>query len=134
MISAVSNLLGNTPLERAMQDNLDRIGPPPFDDGRSRRRGEFQATLTEEDIEAAFRRVGLPVAGEHAVVRPDHSAGCDARRGERLDRCRRRELGGADGAGARCDLRDRHTGSLLAVDRTRKNCRRPTRAWCTWRR
>ena len=32
VISAVSNLLGNTPLERAMQDNLDRLGPPPFDD------------------------------------------------------------------------------------------------------
>jgi aminobenzoyl-glutamate utilization protein B len=61
MISAVSNLLGNSPLERAMQDNLDRIGPPPFDAADHAAAREFQATLTEEDIEGAFRRVGLPV-------------------------------------------------------------------------
>jgi aminobenzoyl-glutamate utilization protein B len=61
MISAVSNLLGNAPLERAMQDNLDRIGPPPFDAADLAAAREFQATLTEEDIEGAFRRVGLPV-------------------------------------------------------------------------
>src|SRR5437764_1893797 len=30
--SAVSNLLANTPLERAMHDNLQRLGAPPFDD------------------------------------------------------------------------------------------------------
>ena len=29
--SAVSNLLGNTPLEKAMQSQLERLGPPPFD-------------------------------------------------------------------------------------------------------
>src|SRR6201996_3288744 len=32
VVSAVSNLMGNTPLERALQDNLERLGPPPFDD------------------------------------------------------------------------------------------------------
>ena len=32
VVSAVSNLLANTPLEKAMQDNLQRLGPPPFDD------------------------------------------------------------------------------------------------------
>src|SRR5215510_12120580 len=32
VVSAVSNLLGNTPLEKAMFDNLQRLGPPPFDD------------------------------------------------------------------------------------------------------
>jgi hypothetical protein len=31
VVSAVSNLLGNTPLEKAMHDNLLRLGPPPFD-------------------------------------------------------------------------------------------------------
>src|ERR1700755_3674347 len=31
VVSAVSNLLGNTPLEQAMHDNLLRLGPPPFD-------------------------------------------------------------------------------------------------------
>jgi aminobenzoyl-glutamate utilization protein B len=61
VVSAVSNLLANTPLERAMHDNLQRIGPPPFDDADRAAAAKFQATLTEEDIEAAYRRVGLPL-------------------------------------------------------------------------
>lgn len=60
VISAVSNLLGNTPLERLMQDSLDRLGPPPFDAADRARAAEFQATLSEEDISSAFRKVGLP--------------------------------------------------------------------------
>src|SRR5271168_4584171 len=61
VVSAVSNLLANTPLERAMQDNLDRLGPPPFDDADRAAAAEFQATLTDEDIEASYRRAGIPV-------------------------------------------------------------------------
>jgi aminobenzoyl-glutamate utilization protein B len=61
VVSAVSNLLANTPLERAMQDALERLGPPPFDEADRRAAAEFQATLTDEDIEAAFRRAGVPV-------------------------------------------------------------------------
>jgi aminobenzoyl-glutamate utilization protein B len=61
VVSAVSNLLANTPLERAMQDNLDRIGAPPFDEADRKAAAEFQATLTDEDIEAAYRRAGIPV-------------------------------------------------------------------------
>ncbi len=61
VVSAVSNLLANTPLEQAMQDNLDRLGPPPFDAADRQRAAEFQATLTDEDIEAAYRRAGVPV-------------------------------------------------------------------------
>ena len=61
VISAVSNLLANRPLERAMQDNLERIGPPPFDEADRAKARTFQATLSEEDIEAAYRRAGLPV-------------------------------------------------------------------------
>ncbi|WP_191083393.1 M20 family metallopeptidase [Roseococcus microcysteis] len=60
VISAVSNLLGNTPLERLMQDSLDRLGPPPFDAEDMKRAAEFQATLSEEDIESAYRKVGMP--------------------------------------------------------------------------
>ncbi|MGH7153872.1 MAG: amidohydrolase, partial [Acetobacteraceae bacterium] len=61
VISAVSNLLANTPLERALQDNLLRLGPPPFDDADRAFATRIQATLSEEDIESAFRRVGLPM-------------------------------------------------------------------------
>jgi aminobenzoyl-glutamate utilization protein B len=61
VVSAVSNLLANTPLERAMQDNLERIGAPPFDEADRVAAREFQATLTDEDIEASYRRAGIPV-------------------------------------------------------------------------
>ena len=60
VISAVSNLLGNAPLERALQDNLERLGPPPFDEADRAKAAEFQATMTEEDIESSFRRSGMP--------------------------------------------------------------------------
>lgn len=61
VVSAVSNLLANTPLERAMQDNLDRIGAPPFDEADRIAARAFQATLSDEDIEASYRRAGIPV-------------------------------------------------------------------------
>src|SRR5580658_6670472 len=61
VVSAVSNLLANTPLERAMHDNLQRLGPPPFDDADRAFAAKIQATLSEEDIETSWRRVGLPV-------------------------------------------------------------------------
>ncbi|MXP63476.1 amidohydrolase [Roseomonas sp. M0104] len=61
VVSAVSNLLGNLPLERAMQSNLERLGPPPFDDEDRALAAEFQKTLSDEDIASAFKRMGVPV-------------------------------------------------------------------------
>src|ERR1700728_3929324 len=61
VVSAVSNLLGNTPLEKAMYTNMERLGPPPFDDADRAFAAKIQATLSEEDIETSWRRVGLPV-------------------------------------------------------------------------
>ena len=61
VVSAVSNLLGNTPLEKAMHDNLQRLGPPPFDEADREFARKIQATLTEEDIESSFRRAGMPM-------------------------------------------------------------------------
>jgi aminobenzoyl-glutamate utilization protein B len=61
VVSAVSNLLGNTPLEKAMHDNLQRLGPPPFDEADLAFARKIQATLTEEDIESSFRRAGMPM-------------------------------------------------------------------------
>jgi aminobenzoyl-glutamate utilization protein B len=61
VVSAVSNLLPNVPLERAMHDNLMRLGPPPFDETDRAFAAKIQATLNDEDIESAFRRVGLPM-------------------------------------------------------------------------
>ncbi|MCP5972508.1 amidohydrolase, partial [Klebsiella pneumoniae] len=61
VVSAVSNLLANTPLERAMQDQLEHLGPPPFDDEDRALAAEFQKTLSDEDIASAFKRMGVPV-------------------------------------------------------------------------
>lgn len=61
VVSAVSNLLGNTPLEKAMHDNLMRLGPPPFDAEDREFAAKIQETLTQEDIEASYRRAGVPV-------------------------------------------------------------------------
>ena len=61
VVSAVSNLLGNTPLEKTMYDALVRLGPPPFDDADRALAKQFQATLSPEDISSAYRRVGLKV-------------------------------------------------------------------------
>jgi aminobenzoyl-glutamate utilization protein B len=61
VISAVSNLLGNGPLERAMQDNFERLGPVPFDEADRALAKSFQDTCTEEDVRAAYRRHGLPL-------------------------------------------------------------------------
>ena len=44
-----------------MQSNLDRLGPPPFDEADRAKAAEFQATLSDEDISAAWRKMGLPV-------------------------------------------------------------------------
>lgn len=66
-IAAVSNLMGNTPLQQAMQANLERLGPPPFDDADRETARKFQATLTDEDIEAAYRRAGIPVQPDTAL-------------------------------------------------------------------
>ena len=59
--SAVSNLLGNTPLEKAMQGQLERLGPPPFDAADRKYAAEIQATLSAEDIASSFARVAMPV-------------------------------------------------------------------------
>jgi len=61
VVSAVSNMLANTPLEQAMYQNLMRLGPVPFDAADREYAAKIQATLSDEDISSAYRRVGLPV-------------------------------------------------------------------------
>jgi aminobenzoyl-glutamate utilization protein B len=63
IISAVSNLLGNTPLERAMADALEQLGPPAFDDADEKFARQIQATLSSEDFDIVYRAVGLPHGG-----------------------------------------------------------------------
>ncbi|CAM3115819.1 amidohydrolase [Paracoccus nototheniae] len=62
IMSAVSNLLPNGPLEETMQANLERLGPPPFDEADRAFAAEIQATLTSGDIASAYRGAGLTPA------------------------------------------------------------------------
>lgn len=61
VVSAVSNLMANTPLEQAMHDNFQRLGPPAFDDADRDYARRIRATLTDADSVAAFHRAGVPV-------------------------------------------------------------------------
>jgi len=67
VVSAVSNLVANTPLEQAMHDNFERLGPPGFDDADRAYAERIRATLTEADIAAAFDRAGVPVRPDLAM-------------------------------------------------------------------
>lgn len=60
IISAVSNLLGNRPLEQALQNILEELGPPHFDDEDRAFAREIQLTLSPRDKAAVFRAVGQP--------------------------------------------------------------------------
>ncbi|MEZ5714361.1 MAG: hypothetical protein R3D85_03795 [Paracoccaceae bacterium] len=59
VVSAVSNLKPNRPLEEAMQAHLDRLGAPPFDAEDRAFADRIRATLSAADIDTAFTRLGL---------------------------------------------------------------------------
>jgi aminobenzoyl-glutamate utilization protein B len=59
IISGDANLVGNTPLETLMHENLLELGPPIFDDTDRARAAKFQETFSPEDIKASFSRFGL---------------------------------------------------------------------------
>ena len=59
VFSAVSNLLGNRPLEEAMQAEFDALGPVPFDANDEKFAAEVRATLTKPDIADTFRRLNM---------------------------------------------------------------------------
>jgi aminobenzoyl-glutamate utilization protein B len=61
VVSGMSNLLGNTPLERAMFDNLQRLGPPPFDAADREFAEAIRRTVEQADIDSAHQRFGIPV-------------------------------------------------------------------------
>lgn len=58
VVTAVSNLIGNRPLEEAMQTNIDRLGPPQFDDADKKFAEAIRETLTRDDIMASYHRIG----------------------------------------------------------------------------
>ena len=67
VVSAVSNLMGNTPLEELMDANFQRLGPPEFDDTDRAYAERIRATLSDADIAAAYNRAGVPVRRDLAL-------------------------------------------------------------------
>ena len=59
IISGDANLIGCAPLETLMQEQIERLGPPQFDEQDRAFARDIQNTLTEEDIATAFARFGM---------------------------------------------------------------------------
>ena len=77
VISAVSNLLGNTPLERAMDAIVQKLGAPGFTEKDRDFARKIRATLTTTDLDRAYAAVGLP-RGEQPLA--DRAIALDAGR------------------------------------------------------
>lgn len=60
LFSAVSNMLVNEVMDAAMQRALDELGGVPFDAADRAYARAIQATLSPEDIAAAYRGIGRP--------------------------------------------------------------------------
>ena len=60
VLSAVSNLLPNPPLEQAMRAAMERLGPPDWDEADRNFARKIQGTLSDGDIRNAYRRAGIP--------------------------------------------------------------------------
>ncbi|QCI65691.1 M20 family metallopeptidase [Phreatobacter stygius] len=60
IVSAVSNVLGNGPLEKAMHSILEELGPPHFDEQDRAFASQIRSTLSAQDIAAVYRSIGLP--------------------------------------------------------------------------
>ncbi|MEO9902595.1 M20 family metallopeptidase [Nisaea sp.] len=59
VVSAVSNMLDNDPMKRAMFDNMQRLGAVPFDAEDKAYASQIQATLTGADISNEYLRAGV---------------------------------------------------------------------------
>ena len=61
VFSGVSNMLGNAPLEQAMEAELQRLGPVPFDHADMEFARKIKETLKPDEIEKTFHQVSRPV-------------------------------------------------------------------------
>jgi len=59
IISAVSNLLPNTPLEAALHRIMEELGPPHFDDTDKDFAARIRSTLTDKDIASVYHSIGM---------------------------------------------------------------------------
>src|SRR5437016_13080769 len=59
IISAVSNILPNTPLEQALHGIMEELGPPHFDETDKDFAAKIRSTLTDKDIASVYRSIGM---------------------------------------------------------------------------
>jgi aminobenzoyl-glutamate utilization protein B len=59
IISAVSNVLDNTPLEQTLHRIMQDLGPPHFDEADKEFAAKIRATLTEKDIASVYHSIGM---------------------------------------------------------------------------
>ncbi|MGY3288293.1 metal-dependent amidase/aminoacylase/carboxypeptidase family protein [Bradyrhizobium sp. LM3.6] len=59
IISAVSNILPNAPLEQALHRVMEELGPPHFDDADKNFATQIRATLSDKDIAAVYYAIGM---------------------------------------------------------------------------
>jgi aminobenzoyl-glutamate utilization protein B len=63
IVSAVSNVLGNTPMEAALQAIMEDLGPPHFDEADKAFAREIRTTLSPQDIASAWTAIGQKDTG-----------------------------------------------------------------------
>ena len=68
LVTVASELVPNGPLMEAMQKNLDRLGPPPFNAEDHAYAAKMQATMTEDDISASYSMSGLRKKEDKALA------------------------------------------------------------------
>ena len=59
IISAVSNVLPNTPLEQMLHRVMEELGPPHFDETDRDFAASIRATLTDKDIASVYHTIGM---------------------------------------------------------------------------
>ena len=59
IVSGDANLVGNTPLENLMHAQLERLGPPDFDEADHETARKFQGTFSQEDIASSYKRFNV---------------------------------------------------------------------------
>ena len=61
VVSAVSNLLANAPLEQSMHGMMTRLGGGYFDLKDLEDAQRFRASVTDQDVESSWKRFGMPI-------------------------------------------------------------------------